>query len=40
MPSWFDIRGLDPASEEDGPGIERASMAVKVESKIRQMCVK
>lgn len=29
MPSWFDIRGLDPASEEDGPGIERASMAVK-----------
>ena len=29
MPSWFDIRGLDPHTEEDGAGIERAANAVK-----------
>jgi len=28
MPSWFDIRGLDPQTEEDGPGIERAAAAL------------
>jgi len=29
MPSWFDIRGLDPKSEEDAAGIESAANAVK-----------
>lgn len=29
MPSWFDIRGLDPKTEEDGPGIERAADSLK-----------
>ena len=29
MPSWFDIRGLDPSTEEDAAGIERAANTIK-----------
>jgi len=29
MPSWFDIRGLDPQTEEDAAGIEKAANTIK-----------